>query len=140
MFQIIPFYKSPADILAKHREFFTNLVRERISADERFLSFGDQWMLAEKRTVLARGELRETSWPELRRQVAACAAAFKALGVQRGDRVCAVLPNVPETIVVFLACASLGAIWSVCSPDMGPVAVLARFRQIEPKLLVACDG
>ena len=90
--------------------------------------------------MLARGELRELSWPELRRQVASCAAAFKALGVRRGDRVCAVMPNVPETIVVFLAAASLGAIWSVCSPDMGPVAVLDRFRQIEPKLLVACDG
>jgi acetoacetyl-CoA synthetase len=50
------------------------------------------------------------------------------------------MPNVPQTIVVFLAAASLGAIWSVCSPDMGPVAVLDRFRQIEPKLLVACDG
>ena len=95
--------------------------------------FGDEQMLA-------RGELREVSWPELRRQAASCAAAFKAMGVQRGDRVCAVMPNVPETIVVFLACASLGAIWSVCSPDMGPVAVLDRFRQIEPKLLVACDG
>jgi acetoacetyl-CoA synthetase len=90
--------------------------------------------------LLARGELREISWPELRRQVASCAAAFRAMGVQRGDRVCALMPNVPETIVVFLAAASLGAIWSVCSPDMGPVAVLDRFRQIEPKLLIACDG
>ncbi|MEO7854604.1 MAG: acetoacetate--CoA ligase [Rubrivivax sp.] len=90
--------------------------------------------------LLARGELRELSWSDLRRQVASCAAAFQRLGVGRGDRVCAVMPNVPETIVVFLACASLGAIWSVCSPDMGPVAVLDRFRQIEPKLLVACDG
>ena len=90
--------------------------------------------------LLARGELRELSWPELRRQVAACAAAFRAMGVQRGDRICAVMPNVPETIIVFLACVGVGAIWSVCSPDMGPVAVLDRFRQIEPKLLVACDG
>jgi acetoacetyl-CoA synthetase len=95
--------------------------------------FADEAMLAE-------GALREVSWPELRRQVAACAAALRAMGLQRGDRLCAVMPNVPETIVVFLACASLGAIWSVCSPDMGPVAVLDRFRQIEPKVLVACDG
>ena len=95
--------------------------------------FGDE-------ALLARGELREISWPELRRQVGSCAAALQAMGVQRGDRVCAVMPNVPQTIVVFLACASLGAIWSVCSPDMGPVAVLDRFRQIEPKVLVACDG
>ena len=90
--------------------------------------------------MLARGATRDVSWPELRRQVASCAAALQGMGVQRGDRVCAVLPNVPETIVVFLAAASLGAIWSVCSPDMGPVAVLDRFRQIEPKVLVAVDG
>ena len=50
------------------------------------------------------------------------------------------MPNVPETLIAFLACASLGAIWSVCSPDMGPVAVLDRFRQIEPRLMVVCDG
>ena len=90
--------------------------------------------------MLARAELRELSWPELRRQVGACAAAFEGMGVQRGDRICAVMPNVPETLIAFLACASLGAIWSVCSPDMGPVAVLDRFRQIEPRLMVVCDG
>jgi acetoacetyl-CoA synthetase len=82
----------------------------------------------------------ETSWPELRRQVAAFATQLKAAGVQRGDRVCAYLPNTPHTIVAFLAVASLGALWSVCSPDMGPVAVLDRFRQIEPKVLIAVDG
>ena len=62
------------------------------------------------------------------------------MGVRRGDRVCAYLPNRPETAAVFLACASIGAIWSICSPDMGPVAVLDRFRQIEPTVLIACDG
>ena len=97
-------------------------------------------MLFADEAMLARGELQQLSWPELKRQVASCASALQRMGVQRGDRVCAVLPNVPQTIVVFLACASLGAIWSVCSPDMGPVAVLDRFRQIEPKVLVACDG
>lgn len=80
------------------------------------------------------------AWPELRRQVAAFAAALRAMGVAPGDRVGAYLPNVPPTIVAFLACASVGAIWSVCSPDMGPVAVLDRFRQIAPKVLVAVDG
>jgi acetoacetyl-CoA synthetase len=83
---------------------------------------------------------RAMGWPELRRQVGAFGAALRAMGVQRGDRVCAYLPNAPEAVVAFLACASLGAIWSVCSPDMGPVAVLDRFRQIEPKVLVAVDG
>ncbi len=79
-------------------------------------------------------------WPELVRQVGAFAASLKAAGVQHGDRVCAYLPNTPHTVVAFLACASVGAIWSVCSPDMGPVAVLDRFRQIAPKVLVAVDG
>jgi len=82
----------------------------------------------------------EMSWPELRRQVGAFAAQLKAAGVVRGDRVCAYLPNTPHTVVAFLAVASLGALWSVCSPDMGPMAVLDRFRQIEPKVLIAVDG
>src|SRR5262249_32924934 len=84
--------------------------------------------------------LQQPAWPDLRAQVASLAAHYKRLGVQPGDRIAAYLPNTPSTIVAFLACASIGAIWSVCSPDMGPVAVLDRFRQIEPKLLVACDG
>jgi acetoacetyl-CoA synthetase len=82
----------------------------------------------------------EITWPELRRQVASFAAALRRLGVQPGDRVAAYLPNTPHAIVAFLGCASVGAIWSVCSPDMGPVAVLDRFRQIAPKLLIAVDG
>lgn len=86
------------------------------------------------------GEVREMSWPELRRQVASCALTLRALGVRRGDRVAAYLPNVPETMVAFLACSSLGAVWSVCAPDMGTAAVVDRFRQIEPKLLIAADG
>ncbi|WP_077036834.1 acetoacetate--CoA ligase [Pelomonas sp. KK5] len=90
--------------------------------------------------LLSHGALQETSWPELRRQVAALAAGLKALGVQRGDRVAAYLPNIPQTIVACLAVASIGAVWSVCSPDMGPLAVLDRFRQIEPKVLIAADG
>jgi acetoacetyl-CoA synthetase len=82
----------------------------------------------------------EISWPDLRRQVGAFAAQLKAAGVVRGDRVGAYLPNTPHTVVAFLAVASLGALWSVCSPDMGPVAVLDRFRQIEPKVMLAVDG
>jgi acetoacetyl-CoA synthetase len=87
-----------------------------------------------------RGESAEMSWPELRRQVAQFAVALEGMGVVAGDRVCAFMPNVPQTAVAFLACASVGAIWSVCSADMGPLAVLDRLRQIEPKVLVACDG
>ncbi len=83
---------------------------------------------------------QEVSWTELQRQVQHFASRLRAAGVGPGDRVAAYLPNTPHTIVAFLACASVGAIWSVCSPDMGPVAVLDRFRQIAPKLLVAVDG
>ncbi|RYF34962.1 MAG: acetoacetate--CoA ligase [Comamonadaceae bacterium] len=86
------------------------------------------------------GEVREMSWPELKRQVASVALTLRSLGVERGDRVAAYLPNVPETMVAFLACSSIGAVWSVCAPDMGTAAVVDRFRQIEPKLLIAADG
>jgi acetoacetyl-CoA synthetase len=101
---------------------------------------GHPAIVFQNETMRARGELHQTSWPELRRQVGSLAAALRGLGVQPGDRVCAFLPNTPQTAVAFLAVASLGAIWSICSPDMGPVAVLDRFRQIEPRVLIACDG
>jgi acetoacetyl-CoA synthetase len=86
------------------------------------------------------GQAREVTWPALRRQVAALALALRERGVQRGDRVAAYLPNVPETVVAFLACASIGAVWSVCAPDMGTQAVVDRFRQIAPRVLIAADG
>ncbi|MBA2673322.1 MAG: acetoacetate--CoA ligase [Ramlibacter sp.] len=87
-----------------------------------------------------KGEARELSWPELRRQVASLALHLQAEGLQPGDRVAAYLPNVPEAIVAFLAVVSLGGVWSICAPDMGTAAVLDRFKQIEPKVLIACDG
>ena len=90
--------------------------------------------------LLARGQVLHTAWPELRRQVGALALALRGMGVQPGDRVCAVLANTPETAALFLACAAIGAVWSVCSPDMGPVAILDRFQQIAPVVLVAGDG
>ena len=86
------------------------------------------------------GQARELSWLELRRQVASFSLTLRDLGVRRGDRVAAYLPNVPETVVAFLACASIGAIWSVCAPDMGTQAVADRFRQIAPRVLIATDG
>ena len=86
------------------------------------------------------GDQPDVSWAELERRVASLAATLTASGIVAGDRVVAYLPNVPETIVAFLAVASIGAVWSVCAPDMGPVGVLDRFRQIEPVALIACDG
>ena len=88
----------------------------------------------------AQGRSIEIGWAELARQSASFAAALRAMGVQRGDRVAAYLPNVPQALVAFLACASLGAIWSLCAPDMGAGTVADRFKQIEPKVLIACDG
>lgn len=87
-----------------------------------------------------RGTHRELSWPELRRQVASLALHLQAQGLQPGDRVAAYLPNIPEAMVAFLAVVSLGGVWSICAPDMGTNAVLDRFRQIAPKILIACDG
>jgi acetoacetyl-CoA synthetase len=85
-------------------------------------------------------ELGELSWGELRRQVAVTAAGLRGLGVERGDRVVAYVPNIPEATVAFLATASIGAVWSSCSPDFGPASVIDRFAQIEPKVLFAVDG
>lgn len=82
----------------------------------------------------------ELSWPELRRQVASLALHLQAQGLRPGDRVAAYLPNIPEAMVAFLAVVSLGGVWSICAPDMGTAAVLDRFRQIEPAMLIACDG
>ncbi len=86
------------------------------------------------------GHARELCWPELKAQVASLAVSLQEMGVERGDRVAAYMPNIPETIVACLACVSIGAVWSVCAPDMGTPAVLDRFKQIEPKVLIAVDG
>ena len=80
------------------------------------------------------------TYSQLAGEVARVARGLRALGVRRGDRVAALLPNVPEAVIGLLATASLGAIWSSCSPDFGARSVIDRFAQIEPKVLIACDG
>jgi acetoacetyl-CoA synthetase len=85
-------------------------------------------------------ELGEITWGELRRSVAQAAEGLRALGVERGDRVVAYVPNSPEALIAFLAASSLGAVWSSCSPDFGPSSVVDRFAQIEPKVMLAVDG
>ncbi|MEQ2525450.1 acetoacetate--CoA ligase [Robertmurraya yapensis] len=93
--------------------------------------------------IISRSELRPlqtTSWKILEEKVAAFAAGLKANGIKSGDRVVAYIPNIPEATIAFLACASIGAVWSSCSPDFGSPTVIARFKQIEPKILIAVDG
>ncbi|MBV9309848.1 MAG: acetoacetate--CoA ligase [Solirubrobacterales bacterium] len=85
-------------------------------------------------------EVGEWSWGELRDQVSMIAAGLRACGVQEGDRVAAFMPNIPETVAAFLACASIGAVWSSAAPEFGARSVIDRFEQIEPKVMLAIDG
>lgn len=80
------------------------------------------------------------SWTELESKVLAMQQFLRSEGIQKGDRVAAYLPNIPEAIISFLAVNSLGAVWSCCSPDFGVETVIERFSQIEPKLLITADG
>jgi acetoacetyl-CoA synthetase len=82
----------------------------------------------------------ELSWGELRALTARIATGLRGLGVTRGDRVVAYMPNIPEAVAGLLACASIGAVWSSCSPDFGARSVSDRFAQVEPKVLLAVDG
>jgi acetoacetyl-CoA synthetase len=84
--------------------------------------------------------LAELGWDELRDSVARCSAGLRRLGVGKGDRVAAYMPNVPETVIAFLATASIGAVWSSCAPEFGAPTVIDRFAQIEPKVLIATEG
>ncbi len=98
---------------------------------------------ADATAIVHASELREQAeltWGELREQVVRIAGGLRALGVGRGDRVAAYVPNIPEAVAAFLATASLGAVWSSCSPDFGARSVIDRFAQIEPKVLLAVDG
>ncbi len=93
--------------------------------------------------IVFRGEDRikqRLSWAELNRQVAAFARYLKQFDLQPGDRVAAVMPNIPQTVVAMLAASSLGCVWSSCSAEFGEQGVLDRFEQIEPSVLIVCDG
>lgn len=97
----------------------------------------------EKTVIYSESEVRPFSkmtWRELQEKTASVATHLKQLGVQQGDRVVAYMPNIPETIIAFLAASSLGAIWSSCSPEFGVESTLSRFQQIEPKVLLTVDG
>ena len=93
--------------------------------------------------IVFRGEDKVSSrlsWDELRAQVSQMQQAFISFGIKKGDRIAAMMPNGPQAIIAMLATSSLGAIWSSCSPDFGAQGVLDRFKQIEPKIFLSCDG
>ena len=86
-----------------------------------------------------KGHKRKISWKELDNQVSKISFYFKEKKIKKGDRIAAILPNIPETVIGFLGTAKIGAIWSSCSADFGPKAVIDRFKQIEPKILIISD-
>jgi acetoacetyl-CoA synthetase len=93
--------------------------------------------------VVARSQTRpprEVTFAELRDQAGRVRAGLQRLGVGRGDRVAAYMPNIPETLAAFIATASLGAIWATCAPEFGARSVIGRFGQIEPKVLITVGG
>jgi acetoacetyl-CoA synthetase len=100
-------------------------------------------MDSQKEAIIFQSEIQpqmSLTWGELYSQVATFASALKSHGITQGDRVVAYISNMPQAIIGFLACASIGAIWSSCSPDFGSRTVINRFKQIEPKLMLAIDG
>ena len=86
------------------------------------------------------GSTSRLSYKELYEEVSRLAQALRSMKIKSGDRIAALMPNIPDTVVGALASASMGAVWSSCSPDFGTAGVLDRFRQIEPRVLIACDG
>jgi acetoacetyl-CoA synthetase len=108
--------------------FAENLLRWRERAGDALVFWGEDKVK------------RRMSWRALGETVARTAEALREAGVGVGDRVGGILPNMPEGIISVLATASIGAVWSSCSPDFGVQGVLDRFGQIEPKVLIACDG
>jgi len=101
------------------------------------------WRRDDQPAVVFKSEVKSLSsltYADLYSQVASVAAGLRRLGIGRGDRVVACMPNIPQTLVAFLATASIGAVWSSCSPEFGIRSVVDRFQQIEPKVLFAVDG
>ncbi|TVQ10032.1 MAG: acetoacetate--CoA ligase [Balneolaceae bacterium] len=137
------------DISASRR--YLSILNERVMPGARWFA-GSQLNFAEhlfreavehEPAIIFRSEtepLREVSWEEFRHQTARLALALRGIGVKPGDRVAAYIPNIPEAIFAFAATASIGAVWSGCSPDFGTDSVIDRFSQIEPVVLISVDG
>ena len=136
------FFEQPQKILNKRAmpgaEWF---VGAKVNYADQILSKTGR--LAEQVAFVSNSETfgrKELTWNNLKRSVASVAEKFKKMGVTKGDRVVAILPNTEVALIGLLATASLGAVWSLCAPDMGHVAILDRFKQIKPKLMIAQNG
>ena len=136
------FFEQPQKILNKRAmpgaEWF---VGAKVNYADQILSKTGR--LAEQVAFVSNSETfgrKELTWNNLKRSVAYVAEKFKKMGVTKGDRVVAILPNTEVALIGLLATASLGAVWSLCAPDMGHVAILDRFKQIKPKLMIAQNG
>jgi acetoacetyl-CoA synthetase len=112
----------------------------RLSYAEHVFRGKDDSRVAIRHASEVRPALEEWTWGQLREQTARIAAGLRASGVVEGDRVVAYMPNIPETVAAFLACASLGAVWSSAAPEFGARSVIDRFAQVEPKVLLTVDG
>lgn len=136
----VPFTTSPTQVLPDHRmpgaRWFEGATLNYAEAMFARATMDRPALLA----ASERRPLREISWAELRQDVAAAAAGLRRLGVRRGDRVAAIVPNIPEAVVGLLATASIGAIWTSCAPEFGSRSIVDRLRQIEPTVLIAVDG
>jgi acetoacetyl-CoA synthetase len=118
-------------------------VGSRLNYAEHILGAPSDSEDAGRSAVVAHSQTRapiELTFGELREQVARARAGLERLGVGPGDRVVAYLPNIPETLVAFMATASLGAIWATCAPEFGPRSVIARFGIVEPKVMLTVAG
>jgi acetoacetyl-CoA synthetase len=140
-FFAVRFSEAPQGVLGRRQmpgaEWFPGA---RVNYAEHIFRDKDPAALALQHASELRVEVGEWSWGQLREHTAQIAAGLRDLGVGEGDRVAAYLPNIPETVAAFLACASLGAIWSSAAPEFGARSVIDRFGQIEPKVLLAIDG
>ncbi len=135
----VRFHQYPSTILKATPEMIGTqwFADSTLNYAEHGLRHRDEHIAIEFYTEL--GLQSKLSYRELYQRVAQCQWMLKQLGIKKGDRVAAVMPNMPETIIAMLATTSLGAIWSSCSPDFGVQGIVERFSQIEPKVLVACS-
>lgn len=136
----IQFHQKPSTIFEASPDFLHSrwFIGATLNYSEHLLRFNDEHLAIKGFNEV--GSTGTYTYAELHRAVAACQAQLLACGLKKGDRVCAILPNTPDTMIAMLATTALGAIWSSCSPDFGVQALLDRFVQIEPVILLTVSG